>query len=311
MSSDTPFADHLWVVVLAAGNGKRVADLTRDAAGRSVPKQYADLNGGPTLLDLALHRAQRLVPLTQTVVIVAEPHREFWRPALVSLPQDNIVAQPEDRGTAGGILLALQKVLAHDPEAHLVFLPCDHFVQQEARLAESILGAVEAAAQEPSRLVLLGMPCSAVDDEYGWIVPARASGPVRGVAAFHEKPERADAERLRREGALLNTFILATTRDALVAVYERTLPGLLAAFETALGDNLYPQPSAVAALYSSLPTTDFSRDVLERVSDRLLTFAAQPCGWIDLGTPARLERHRRRRCRSRSSLHERPPHAGL
>jgi len=31
---------HLWVIVLAAGDGTRVAALTTDASGGPVPKQY-------------------------------------------------------------------------------------------------------------------------------------------------------------------------------------------------------------------------------------------------------------------------------
>jgi CTP:molybdopterin cytidylyltransferase MocA len=38
-------SQHLWALVLAAGEGRRIRHLTTDAAGRSVPKQYASLDG--------------------------------------------------------------------------------------------------------------------------------------------------------------------------------------------------------------------------------------------------------------------------
>ena len=47
---------------------------------------------------------------------------------------------------------------------------------------------------------------------------------------------------------------------------------------------------ALGALYDAFPTCDFSRDVLERMAERLAVVAAQPCGWTDIGTPDRLGR---------------------
>ena len=43
-----------WAVVLAAGEGTRLASLTRDALGNSVPKQFCSLNGGSALVHDAL-----------------------------------------------------------------------------------------------------------------------------------------------------------------------------------------------------------------------------------------------------------------
>jgi mannose-1-phosphate guanylyltransferase len=284
---------HLWVVVLAAGNGKRLAAMTAEN-GEAVPKQYSTAIERPTLLERALARGQRLVPATHTVVIVAEEHRRFWERTLLEVPAGNIVAQPEDRGTAVGILLAFQHVLAQDANAHLLFLPSDHFVQDEPALACSLAATLEALHVDGSRLVLLGMPCERPEAEYGWIVPVRGSGRVRDVAAFREKPTLEEIEGLLEEGALLNTFMFAATGETLLRLYLRSLPSLLATFEGALGACALPLPERLRSLYSDLPTLDFSRDVLERETERLSVLRARPCGWADLGTPERLERHRQR-----------------
>src|SRR5439155_3578454 len=39
-----------------------------------------------------------------------------------------------------------------------------------------------------------------------------------------------------------------------------------------------------------LPARDFSRELLERIPELLELVVVPPCGWTDLGTPARLER---------------------
>lgn len=51
--------NHHWAVVLAAGDGTRLASLTSDDRGRSVPKQFCSLNGGGSLL----HAAQQIAIL--------------------------------------------------------------------------------------------------------------------------------------------------------------------------------------------------------------------------------------------------------
>jgi hypothetical protein len=43
-------------------------------------------------------------------------------------------------------------------------------------------------------------------------------------------------------------------------------------------------------LYSSLPTTDFSHDILEEAVRDLRMLPVPHCGWTDLGTPERIER---------------------
>ena len=58
-----------WAVILAGGDGTRLAALTsRD--GKPVPKQYCALSGPRTLLRMALDRAERLVPASRTVTVV-------------------------------------------------------------------------------------------------------------------------------------------------------------------------------------------------------------------------------------------------
>src|SRR5215471_12412530 len=92
-----------WAVVLAAGEGTRLASLTRDAAGNAVPKQFCALNGARSLLEEAIQRARQVVSLDRTCAIVAKQHARHWRKTLRALPAANLVVQPQNRGTANGV----------------------------------------------------------------------------------------------------------------------------------------------------------------------------------------------------------------
>jgi mannose-1-phosphate guanylyltransferase len=103
--------ENLWAIVLAAGRGKRLAEVTRAIHGREVPKQFAALWGDRTFLQRTLDRVAMLVPPERTVVVVAEDQRRVAEQQLAGYPGLEIVRQPADRGrgqsgtcegTAGG-----------------------------------------------------------------------------------------------------------------------------------------------------------------------------------------------------------------
>src|SRR5262245_54650103 len=145
-----------WALVLAAGDGTRLRELTtRD--GHATPKQFCSLRGGGSLLSGALARAARCVPRKRILVVVAEEHRRFWEPELADLPADDVVVQPKNRGTAAGILLPLLTVLERDPEARLAILPSDHFVAREHVIAESLRLALASLEEGSGGMTLLGI----------------------------------------------------------------------------------------------------------------------------------------------------------
>jgi hypothetical protein len=107
--------EHFWAILLAAGEGERVRSLTNDGHGRHVPKQFWSLDGRDSLLQLAMRRAEALVPRDRMVPVVAAQHRHWWRAELQDFPPGNVVVQPSNKGTSAGILLPLAHVLRLDP----------------------------------------------------------------------------------------------------------------------------------------------------------------------------------------------------
>ena len=285
---------HLWVVILAAGEGKRVKDLTRDRWGLPAPKQYSLINGQSTLLDATLERAKKLTPAERIIAVVARQHRRWWVSELADLPPKNVIAQPENRGTAAGILLPLLWITERDPHARLVFLPSDHGVASEETLHESIADAVSCAPSSNSEMILLGVQPERPETDYGWIVPKPwGEKRLRRVARFREKPSPATAAALFEQGALLNSFILVAGGRFLLDLFETALPQLWRSFQpvfdqardsSRLGRNL-------DHLYDSVPTLDFSKDLLEQAAGSLWVHTVPACGWLDLGTPERLSGH--------------------
>ena len=288
--------EHIWVVVLAAGEGKRVLDLTHDRWGHRAPKQYSCIDGSRTLLGVTLERARRISTPERIVPVVAAQHQHWWTFELAGIPPENVIVQPENRGTAAGILLPLLWVTRHDPEARLVILPSDHGVSSEDTLHAAIADATACAACSAAGLVLLGVQPEGPETDYGWIVPkAGGDDRLQPVASFREKPDAATAAALLEQGGLLNSFILIADGAFLLDLFETALPQLWRSFRPLLdGDRTSPWiEQDLASLYFSVPNFDFSKDLLERAADLLWVHSVPACGWLDLGTPERLTGHLR------------------
>lgn len=282
-------AAHTWALVLAAGDGRRLSELSTDAKGRWVPKQYCTLGGGPSLLRAAINRGRFLAGADHVSVIVAAAHRRWWWRALRDLPARNVIAQPSNRGTANGILLQLLHLEQVDSAAEVVLLPSDHLVIDENVLAAAVQRAFRRVRTTPAQIVLLGMTPSAPDPELGYIVPAPPDQQgISEVLRFVEKPTPATAALLIERGGLLNTFILVARCSTLLELLARAQPDILRAMRAAM-DVLRNRQDALDALYERLPVLDFSRQVLETTPGSALQVeAVAECGWSDLGTPERI-----------------------
>jgi mannose-1-phosphate guanylyltransferase len=281
----------LWAVILAGGDGKRLSALTTTADGNCLPKQYCSLNGGPSLLELAVKRAARMVPIERIAVVVTENHRQWWEPELASLVPSNVVAQPSNRGTALGILLPLLVIAERDPRAAVICLPSDHHVANECVLSESLRKAISLGAVDCGKLTLLGMVPNGRDAGYGYIVPSGVSeSGLAAVQRFCEKPDPLDAAHLLRNGAVWNSGIFTGLIRTILDLYPRHAPGLLGNLKLRTKDWRDPRiPSPdLMHFYASHPILDFSRDLLARQPGRLQFLTVPPCGWSDVGTPARV-----------------------
>ena len=283
--------DNRWALVLAAGEGRRLQGLTQTASGTVVPKQFCSLTGGLSFLEETVRRAQRVVARERICAVVASRHVRHWSRLLDSMPPRNIITQPRNRGTAIGILLPLLHIMQQDPRARILLLPSDHHVRNETRLAASLQTAMAPPDSIGADIVLLGIEPDHADPELGYIVPelgGKAS--LCAVSRFVEKPSPAEAQELIRQGALWNAFIIATDAAALLQLFERRCPEIVAKMRRLLqlrGTANCPSGS-LTELYEELPDLDFSRAILQGQEQYLRVLAVPECGWSDLGTPDRV-----------------------
>lgn len=284
MKTDT---SETFVVVLAGGEGTRLAPLTRALYGHDLPKQFAVIAGDRSLLQESVERALRIAPAERVIVIVTAHREAVAREQLAGYGVELLV-QPRNLDTGPGMLLPLATIVARSPRARVVFLPSDHFIVDDRPLIDALAATAETG-EVRHRLSLVGVKPTGPEVEYGWVVPGRRVGDgAFGVERFVEKPEAAVAEQLWREGGLWNTFISAGPVRVFWDLARRYLPAqaeILAGYTRAIG--LAADPAALVETYRTLQPANFSREVLAHARE-LVVIPVAGTGWSDWGSPKRV-----------------------
>ena len=279
-----------WTVILAAGAGRRLSGVTG-----GVPKQFWRGARGSSLLDQTIERFTPLVPCSRTVVIVDAGHRDHVNAWGRSGSVGRLVVQPEDRGTAAGVLLALTPILASTPDAVVAITPSDHGVADAGRFR---FGVAESADQVRAHggIVVFGVEPTAAREDYGWISVGKraASKFLPGVESFVEKPPAEVAARLFTSGAAWNTMVLVARATAIRQLYAQLLPDLEPFFAFALGLPARERETFFTDVYPMIPKCDFSRDLLAHARSLSAYIWPASIGWTDLGTPERFAEWDRR-----------------
>ena len=271
---------NLWAVVLAGGVGSRFWPISTPAR----PKQLLPLATREPLLSDALSRLSPLVPPERTLILTNSGLVAPIAALAPSIPRANIIAEPRPAGTAAALAWAAHEIARRaGRDAVMVSLHADWFVRDPEGFRAALASAADAAAMHGA-LVTVGIVPMRPDTGFGYIQPGEAlNNGVRRVARFIEKPDRARAEAMVRDGCLWNSGIFVwRAGDFLdeIAAHTPEVAPFLAAHSDSLED-----------FFRAVPTTiSVDVGVLER-SSRMLVVPGD-FAWDDVGTWAALRRVR-------------------
>jgi len=293
-TTNTSRDSNRYAVILAGGDGSRLKSLTRAISGDDRPKQFCPILGGKTLLDATRERVRLSVPTENTYFSLTAKHEKFYQAALWDVPERQRVVQPENRGTATAILYSLMRISVEDPDAVVAIFPSDHFFTEDEKFMAEVDSASRAAELESQSVVLLGLEPDKPETSYGWIEPAASlfgsePGGISRVARFWEKPTRRAAEQLMISGCLWNSFVMVGRVAAFMEMFKRYLIGPFSMFDISKKMLRTSQEKPlIRAIYSWLPDSNFSSDILERAAEMLMVKRVAGVGWSDLGEPQRV-----------------------
>ena len=286
--------NHVWGIILAGGNGQRVQQFTRKLYGEARPKQYCAFTGTRSMLTHTIDRVKEVIPTGRIVTIVNRDHLGYTNSELQDYSTDNIIIQPENRDTAPGILFPLLKIYNRDPNAIVAIFPSDHFIKEEGRFRDYMRVAASFVSVYPEILVMLGAVPDQPEQAYGWIQVGEIAGKhldktLHRVEGFWEKPTIETVQALHAEGCLWNTMILVVRAEMLVKNFQRYTPRMYRSFKQILPilDSSLEE-NVLNSVFAKLPSTNFSRAILERIPHNLGVIPMKGVYWSDWGDESRI-----------------------
>jgi len=277
-------------VLLAGGRGTRFWPRSRTRT----PKQILNIVGTLTMAAETIARLAPLVSAKNVWVVTNSEQAAAVRHELPKVPPAQILAEPVGRNTAAAIGLAAVHLVRRHGDALMAVLPSDAHIADAAGYRKLVAAAL-AQAQEPGRMVVLGITPTRPETGYGYIERGGAAAWPNGtpsyvVRRFTEKPEIELARKYLASGkyfwnAGMFFWRASTFLDNLHKFLPVTHEALGELAET-IGTRRYA--STLGRIYPQLESISVDYAIMERVTrgsgSRQVSMIPADIGWSDVGS---------------------------
>ena len=287
-------------IVLAGGDGVRLRSFVQRIRGDDLPKQYVRCMGGHSMLESTICRLLKLIPAERIFAVMSRDHFQFpdVRQQMERHPKVNVVTQPENRDTGVGLMLPLAHLSMRFPDSTVAVFPSDHYVSNDDLFMAHVDAAFAIVERDSSKIVLLGIPPTSAEIDYGYILPQQETGSpspfgTRAVRRFSEKPTAVVARNIVSMGGLWNTLVMIFNTVNFINCLCRTNAELYDYFAR-IRDVLVEEKSSneVASIYAQAKPINLSRGFLEAFPkicpELLLVMPVRRVKWSDCGSEKRM-----------------------
>jgi mannose-1-phosphate guanylyltransferase len=265
---------------MAGGQGQRLWPWST----RALPKPFHDfLSTNKTLLQATVHRLKGLVKPHHIWVITQEQYVPLVRQQLPLVEAAKILSEPISRNTAACVAYACAIIAERYPAAHLIVVPADHVIQEEAVFVSTLQQVLECEL-DPAALILLGATCHQPVTGYGYIGYASDyPGWLKPVVNFVEKPSQERAQAFINAGNYVwNMGIFVGSVAAFVKNFQTYWPGPWHELIAVVKGSEDIRQEKLAMVYNTLPIVSFDKAIVEKAAFRYV--AGVDAGWLDVGT---------------------------
>jgi mannose-1-phosphate guanylyltransferase len=271
------------VVIMAGGVGTRFWPLST----ANVPKQFLDLFGDRTLLQMSFDRISELVPAERVLVLTNRAFVSMVKAQLPEIPSDNIIGEPMRRDTAAAVGLASALCRKRFGNPVIVTLTADHTIEPVSLFQKTLLSATRKAAEDQT-LYTFGIEPTYPATGYGYLERGAHIGNDKGIEHFElrrfkEKPDLDTARQYVDSGKFYwNSGMFVWTADAIIKELETHLPDHAKALaHAATFDHTSDWDEALRAAFESIPRVSIDFGVMEKAEK--VRCVASTFSWKDVG----------------------------
>jgi mannose-1-phosphate guanylyltransferase len=272
---------------MAGGVGSRLWPRSRERS----PKQLLHILGDGTMIQNTIARLQPLIPYENIFIVTNRAQIDAFRQQVPQIPPENLIAEPFGRNTAPCVALAAAVLHRRDPEAVMVVLPADHFIQNVGEFQLKLRLACEAA-HEMRCLVTMGITPTRPETGFGYIQQGDRRDEanefydqgLRRVATFAEKPDLPTAERFLASGDFLwNSGMFIWRVDVIEQALQRFLPETYEQMQRL--DDTFGTPEfdeRLENIYRQIHSISIDYGIMEKADNVFVTQCE--FGWSDVGS---------------------------
>jgi mannose-1-phosphate guanylyltransferase len=192
------------------------------------------------------------------------------------------------RGTASVIGLAAEVISKLDPEAVIIVLPSDHFIQDHGKFQQAIRVAYETARND--FLVTLGIKPTFPATGFGYILKGAILSlnldlPAYHVSRFTEKPDEEEASRMLGTGDYSwNSGMFIWRAKNILDEFSRQMPDLKAALDS-IGETWGSagQEASLRSQWLNLKPETIDYGIMENAVN-VAVVPVEGLGWTDVGS---------------------------
>ncbi len=184
----------IYAVILAGGVGSRFWPFSRELE----PKQFMQLAGKKSLLQDSVARLRKIISPKNTYIVTnfAYLYEIEKQVKKFRIPSENIILEPQGKNTAPAIGLCCRLIEKLDPEAIVIVMPSDHYIDKQINFLSDIKKAIACARQ--GLLVTIGIKPKFPSTGYGYIKVGHKAG-YYALERFLEKPDLKKASKYYKD----------------------------------------------------------------------------------------------------------------